>query len=187
MSRLQRLGIISPSNLGECPYASLIVLVAKKDGTLCICGDNRQLNQMTIKPAYTFPRIDEIYTSLPNAYCPVALAQLMGYNQIPVREEDRPKTAFITYKGLYVFIVMPFGLGNAPASFERLMDGIFRKGIGKDLSGLTRRSSDVDPTPYRDATHSRSHIGTTHRYRFEVQADEVTTVSRIHSLLGPCH
>ena len=131
LNRLLRLGIISEENLGECPYASPIVVVAKKDGTLRMCVDYRHLNQMTIKDAYPLPRIDEIFTSLHNAYCFVALDLLMGYQQIPVREEDGPKTAFITQKGLYVFNVMPFGLCNAPATFQRLMDGIFRDQIGK--------------------------------------------------------
>ena len=94
----------------------------------------RQLNQITIKHAYPLPGIDEIFTSLHNAFCFVALDLLMGYHQIPVREEDRPKTALITHKGLYVFNVMPFRLCNAPATFQRLMDGIFRDQIGNDLA-----------------------------------------------------
>ena len=127
LGRLLRLGIISEANPGECPYASPIVVVAKKDGTLRMCEQYRQLNQMTIKDAYSLPRIDEIFTSLHNAYSFVALDLLMC-------EEDLPKTAFITHKGLYVFNVMPFGLCNAPATFQRLMDGIFRDQIGKDLA-----------------------------------------------------
>ena len=79
-----------------------------------------------------YPRIDKIFTSLHNDFSFVALDLLMGYHQIPVREEDRPKTAFITHKDLYVFNEMPFGLCNAPATFQRLMDGIFRDEIGKD-------------------------------------------------------
>ena len=89
---------------------------------------------MTIKDGYPFPRIEEIFTSLHKAYCLQALDLLMGYHQIPVREEDRPKNAFITPKGLYLFKVMRFGLGNAPSTFQSLMDGIFRHEIGKDLA-----------------------------------------------------
>ena len=89
---------------------------------------------MTIKDANPLPRIDEIFTSLHKAYCFLALDLLIGYHQMHVREEDRPKTAFFTHKGLYVFTVIPFGLCNARATFQRLMDCIFRDQIGKDLA-----------------------------------------------------
>ena len=78
------------------------MVVAKKDGTLRMSVDYGQLNQLTIEDAYPLPRIDEILTSLHNAYCFVALDLLMGYHQITVSEEDRPQTAFITQKGLCV-------------------------------------------------------------------------------------
>ena len=99
-----------------------------------MCVHYRHLNQLTIKDAYPLPRIEEIFTSLHNAYCFVAFDLLMGYHHIPVREADRPISAFITHKGLYVFTVMPFGLCNAPASFQPLMYGIFRDQIGIDLA-----------------------------------------------------
>ena len=121
-------------NPRESPYASAIVVDDKKDGTLRMCVDYRQLNQMTIKDALPLPRIDEIFTSLHKDYCFVALDLLMSYHQIPVRAVDRPKTAIITHKGLFVFNVMPFRLCNAPAPFQRLMEGIFPDEIGKDLA-----------------------------------------------------
>ena len=117
-----------------------------------MCVDYRQLNQLTIKDAYPLPRIDEIFTSLHNAFCFVALDLLMGYHQIPVREEDRPKTAFITHKGLYVFNVMPFGLCNAPATFQRVMDTIFREQIGKDLAAYLDALRHIEMLPIFDRT-----------------------------------
>ena len=95
-----RLGIIFIAKPGVCPYASPIIVVAKKDGTLRICVDYRLLNQMTITDAYPIPRIDEIFISLHNAYCFLALELLRGYKQISVLREHRPKTAFITHKCL---------------------------------------------------------------------------------------
>ena len=83
-----------------------------------MCVYYRELNQETIKDAYPLPRIDVIFTSLHNAYCFVTLDLLMGYYHIPLREEDRPKTAFISHQGLYVFNVMRFGLINGPATFQ---------------------------------------------------------------------
>ena len=85
LNSLLRLVIISEGNPGECHYASPIGVVAKMDGTLRMCVDCKQLNQMTIKNVYPLPRIDEIFTSLHNPYCFIALDLLMGYQQIHVR------------------------------------------------------------------------------------------------------
>ena len=126
--------IISPADPGKCPFASPIVVVAKKDSTWRMCVDFRQLNDQTIKDAYPLPRIDDIFTSLHSAHCFIALDLLMGYHQILVAELDRPKTAFITHKGLFVYNKMPFGLCNAAATFQRLMDTIFRAHLGIDTS-----------------------------------------------------
>ena len=104
-----------------------------KDGTIPICVDYWKLNQMTITDAYPQPRI-ESFTSLPNAYWIVALDLLIVYNQISVGEEDRAKSAFSTHSCLFVFNVMQFGLCNAPANVQRLIDGIFRNKIGKALA-----------------------------------------------------
>ena len=121
-------------NTRECPYASPIVVVAKKDDILRMCVDYRHLKKRTIKDAYPLPRIDEIITSLHNAYCFVALHLLMGYQQIHVGAEDRQKTGLITHKGLFVFKLMPFWLCKAPATFQRWIDGIFAEPIGQDLA-----------------------------------------------------
>ena len=74
----------------------------------------------------------------------------MGFHQMPVREEDRPKTAVFRHKGLYVFNVMPFGLCNAPAIFQRLMAAIFRGQIGKDRAGFI---DDLLMSHLRHASH----------------------------------
>lgn len=111
--------IIEPSN---SPWAAPIVLVKKKDGSTRFCVDYRKLNAVTIKDAYPLPRIDDALDSLggSNYFCVMDLAS--GFWQQRVREEDRPKTAFATHKGLFQFKCMPFGMANSPASFERLMD-----------------------------------------------------------------
>ena len=128
------LGIICEATPLECTYASPILVVAKKDGTLRMRVDYSQLNQLTIKDLYPLPGIDEILTALHNAYCFLSLDLLSGYHQIHGCEEHRPKTAFITHKGLYVFTVIPFGRWKAPAPFQGLMDGIFPDQITKDLA-----------------------------------------------------
>ncbi len=119
-------GYTSPST---SPWASPIVPVIKKDGTLRFCVDYRKLNAATKKDSYPLPRIDELLETLKDAKYFCCLDLYSGYWQIKVAKQDREKTAFITHCGLFEFNVMPFGLTNAPATFQRYMDSV--------LEGLT--------------------------------------------------
>lgn len=107
------------------PYASPIVLVKKKDGTLRLCVDYRQLNRKTRKDAFPLPRIEESLDALSGARWFTTMDLASGYNQVPVTEGDKAKTAFCTPFGLFEFNRMPFGLCNAPRTFQRLMERIF--------------------------------------------------------------
>ena len=115
-------GVIRPST---SPYASPIVLVHKKSGELRMCVDYRQLNAKTRRDAYPLPRIEESLDALGGAQYFSTLDLASGYNQVSVAEHDRAKTAFCTPFGLYEFNRMPFGLCNAPGTFQRLMERIF--------------------------------------------------------------
>ena len=118
-------GVVQPSS---SPWASPVVLVKKKDGTTRFCIDYRKLNDITVKDAYPLPLIDQSLDHLAGAKWFSTLDLFSGYWQVTVNPNDRPKTAFATRHGLYEFSVMPFGLCNAPATFERLMERV--------LSGL---------------------------------------------------
>ncbi|GFX71228.1 hypothetical protein TNCV_3409981 [Trichonephila clavipes] len=116
-------GIVQPS---ESPWSSPIVLVRKKDGNWRFCVDYRKLNSVTKKDVYPLPRIDDTLDCLKGAMFFSSMDLRSGYWQIEIDETDREKMAFITPEGLYEFKVMPFGLCNAPATFERMMDNLLR-------------------------------------------------------------
>ena len=112
-------GIIEESS---SDWASPIVLVPKKDKSLRLCVDYRRLNAVSKVEAYPMPHIDELIDQLGRAKYISTIDLTRGYRQVPVAEEDRPKTAFVTPSGLYQFRVLPFWLSGAPASFQHLMD-----------------------------------------------------------------
>ncbi|GFX09061.1 retrovirus-related Pol polyprotein from transposon 297 [Trichonephila clavipes] len=116
-------GIVQPS---ESPWSSPVVLVRNKDGSWRFCVDYRKLNSVTKKDVYALPRIDDTLDCLKGAKFFSSMDLRSGYWQIEIDEADREKTAFITPEGLYEFKVMPFGLCNAPATFERMMDNLLR-------------------------------------------------------------
>ena len=107
-------GIIEPA---ASPWASNVVLVKKKDGSLRFCVDYRRLNSITYKDSYPLPLIDNCLNALSGS------SDLRsGYYNIPIAESNRDKSAFITRQGCFRFTVMPFGLTCAPSVFQRLMD-----------------------------------------------------------------
>lgn len=116
-------GCIRPS---RSEWSAPVVLVKKKDGTPRFCIDYRQLNNATIKEVYPIPRIDETLDSLASMRYFTTLDFTTGYWKIPIREEDKKKTAFETSDGAFEWNRMPMGLCNAPYTFQRFMDIIMK-------------------------------------------------------------
>jgi hypothetical protein len=105
--------------------------VAKKDKTQRLCVDYRPLNALTMKNKYPLPRIDLLFDQLIGAQVFSKIDLHSGYHKIKIREEDIPKTAFSTRYGMYEYLVMSFGLTNAPSHFMYLMNSVFMDELDK--------------------------------------------------------
>jgi hypothetical protein len=121
-------GYIRPST---SPWGCSVLFVEKKDKELRLCVDYRPLDVVTIKNKYPLPRIDILFDQLVGAQVFSKIDLHSGYHQIKIRAEDVPKTTFNTRYGLFEYLVMSFGLMNAPAHFMYLMNSIFMPELDK--------------------------------------------------------
>ena len=119
IENLKKQGVIRESN---SPWASPIVLVRKKNGKIRPCCDYRILNKYTVKDAYPLPRTQDCLDAIAGSVFFSTLDMTSGYNQVPIKEEDIHKTAFVTHHGFWEWTTMSFGMTNSPATFQRVME-----------------------------------------------------------------
>jgi hypothetical protein len=128
IAELQSKGFICPSS---SPWRAPVLFVEKKDGTQRMCVDYWSLNEVTIKNKYPLLRIEDLFDQMKGASVFSKIDLRSGYHQLKIRESDIRKTAFCTRYGLYEYIVMSFGLTNAPAYFMYLMNKVFMEYLYK--------------------------------------------------------
>ena len=108
-----------------------MLFVKRKDGSMRLCIDYREMNKLTIKNRYPLPRIDDLFDQLKDVVYFSKIDLRTGYHQLKIKPEDVPKTNFRTRYGHYEFLVMSFGLTNAPTTFMDLMNRVFKKYLDK--------------------------------------------------------
>ncbi|GJV26200.1 putative reverse transcriptase domain-containing protein [Tanacetum coccineum] len=124
LQELLERGFIRPS---VSPWGAPVLFVKKKDGSMSLCIDYRELTRITVRNRYPLPRIDDLFDQLQGAKFFSKIHLRSGYHQLRVKEQDVSKIAFRTRYGHYEFLLMPFGLTNAPAVFMDLMNRIFHE------------------------------------------------------------
>ena len=148
IEKMLEMGIIRPST---SPWAAPVVIVPKPDGTIRLCVDYRKLNSVTKMDAYPIPSMEKMIEKIASAKYISTIDLTKGYWQIPLETSTIEKSAFITMNGLYEFLVMPFGMKTAPASFQRMMSETV-------LNGLDFADAYIDDVEVDTATSFPQHI-----------------------------
>ncbi|GBG87457.1 hypothetical protein CBR_g45515 [Chara braunii] len=162
-------GWIRPS---ASPYSAPVLFVPKKGGTLRMCIDYRGLNAITVKNAEPLPRINDLLDRVQGCRYFTKIELKSGYHQIAIRHEDQPKTAFQTRYGLYEFVVMPFGLCNAPGTFQHAMNKIFHEYLNKFIVVYLDDILIFSRTVEEHAEHLKIVLGLLRQHQYKVNLEK---------------
>ncbi|GBG80071.1 hypothetical protein CBR_g30438 [Chara braunii] len=169
LKKLTEKGWIRPST---SPYGAPVLFVPKKGGPLRMCIDYRGLNAITVKNAEPLPRIDDLLDRVQGCRYFTKIDLKSGYHQIVVRLEDQHKTAFQTRYGLYEFVVMPFGLCNAPGTFQHAMNRIFHEYLDKFIVVYLNDILIFSRTVEEHAEHLKTMLGLLRQHQYKVNLDK---------------
>ncbi|GBG67582.1 hypothetical protein CBR_g711 [Chara braunii] len=162
-------GWIRPST---SPYGAPVLFVPKKGGPLRMCIDYRDFNAITVKNAEPLPLIDDLLDRVQGCRYFTKIDLKSGYHQIVVRPEDQHKTAFQTRYGLYEFVVMPFGLCNAPGTFQHAMNRIFHEYLDKFIVVYLDDILIFSRTVEEHAEHLKTVLGLLRQHQYKVNLDK---------------
>jgi hypothetical protein len=143
-----------------------VLFVKKKDGSMRLCVDYRDLNAVTIKNKYPLPRIDDMFDQLKGAKFFSKIDLRSGYHQLRVRQEDISKTAFRTHYGQYEFTMMPFGLTNAPAFFMTLINKVFMEELDRFVVVFIDNIQVYSKSAEEHGQHLRVVLGKLRKHQF---------------------
>ncbi|PKA47916.1 RNA-directed DNA polymerase like [Apostasia shenzhenica] len=161
-----------------------VVMVRKANGKWRMCVDFRSLNQACPKDAYPLPRIDVVVDRTVGYEVMSFLDAFSGYHQIWMAREDEEKTAFITDYGTYCYRVMPFGLKNAGATYQRMIDGVFKNQRGRNLEAYVDDILVKSRTLTEHLDDLRETLGTLRRYNLKLNPAKCTFGAASGKFLG---
>ena len=168
----------------DSPYSAPVLFVPKKDGSLRFCIDYRWLNKKTVKNRYPLPLPEELFDRLGSARVFSKIDLRSGYWQMPVKPGDVHKTAFKTRWGLYEFLVMPFGVTNAPAQFMNMMNDLLGEYLDKFVLVFLNDVLIYSANPQDHADHLRKVLGKLREHQLFAKASKCEILKTSVEFLG---